>query len=419
MRVVHLATIDRGGAYTAAERYHKCMQRRGIASGILVRTKCSEESDAECVFHNSTGELLSKARNVINACMQQGDIRPDPLGTDVSHLDKVVSADVIMIHWVQSFISLRGIEELAKSDRPVVLVMHDTWAFTGGCHCNLGCMRYETGCGLCPQIRAGSRSDHDISAKLFEKKKRVIRDNGIYLTGPGKWVVQSAIKSGVTEPDHITYIPDTVDTDVFYPIKAQHDDQGCKILRDSIGLNPDKKVILFGAADSGTENVNKGFGYLVRAFDRLDPKSYQCLIFGNGSVPKDITDRFEVHSAGYIVNEDEMNKIYNLADVYVTPSLQETFGLTVCEAMAAGIPVTAFPTGGICDQIDHEINGYLAKDRDPDSLAEGIGYCIENKERLGSAARESVVKRFSMDIVSDILADYLKKITGMENDGRQ
>ena len=70
---------------------------------------------------------------------------------------------------------------------------------------------------------------------------------------------------------------------------------------------------------------------------------------------------FEVTLLGFISDERELAEIYNCADVFVTPSLQESFGYTACEAMACGTPVVAFPVGGLREQITHLENGYLAE----------------------------------------------------------
>ena len=88
-----------------------------------------------------------------------------------------------------------------------------------------------------------------------------------------------------------------------------------------------------------------------------------------------------------------MAEVYNMADVYVTPSLQESFGFTVCEAMSCGTPVVAFPVGGILDQIHHKKNGYLAKYESVEDLAGGIEYCANHSRSLGEAAHNSA-KRF-------------------------
>jgi glycosyltransferase involved in cell wall biosynthesis len=61
------------------------------------------------------------------------------------------------------------------------------------------------------------------------------------------------------------------------------------------------------------------------------------------------------------------------------------------EAMACGIPCVGFNTGGIPEMIDHEKNGYVARYRDAEDLAQGILYCMEPSRR-DDLSREAVRK---------------------------
>lgn len=96
------------------------------------------------------------------------------------------------------------------------------------------------------------------------------------------------------------------------------------------------------------------------------------------------------------MDEKELCEIYNLADVFVNPSLQESFGFTVCEAMACGVPVTAFAIGGIKDQVTHRKDGYLAEYQNADDLASGIVYCAQHSAELGEKAHISA-QRYSYE----------------------
>ena len=86
----------------------------------------------------------------------------------------------------------------------------------------------------------------------------------------------------------------------------------------------------------------------------------------------------------------------------VVPSFSEVFGQTASEAMACGTPVVAFRCTGIQDVVE-EGCGYLAEPYSTDDLANGIRYCIEHNPDnvLGKTARESAVRRYSIDVVAE------------------
>ena len=68
-------------------------------------------------------------------------------GTDVTSLPEFSQADVIHLHWVnQGMLSLKDIEIILQSGKPVVWTMHDMWPVTGICHHAQDCTRYQTQC---------------------------------------------------------------------------------------------------------------------------------------------------------------------------------------------------------------------------------------------------------------------------------
>ena len=76
----------------------------------------------------------------------------------------------------------------------------------------------------------------------------------------------------------------------------------------------------------------------------------------------------------------------------VVPSIQEAFGQTASEAHACSTPVVAFSIGGLIDIVSHQKTGYLAKPYDPESLAYGINWTIENEERNQKLSLSSRLK---------------------------
>jgi len=401
MKVLHIATIDNGGAYKATERFHRCLLQRGIKSKILVRTRLFD-SDVEVCFHNKIEALLSKGRNFINLLLSHGEISRDLFGTDISRKKIVQEADLLVLHWVNSFLSVKSLEKLFRLNKPIIFMMHDMWLFTGGCHYVEGeCRGYEKSCGRCPLIL--SDKEKDITFKNFSEKEGLFKDKDAVITGPSPWMVDCAQRSPVLAGKRIVYIPNMIDVQVFSPIQDREN------LHYKYDIPGNKKIILFGAADKGTANRYKGFPYLVEAIRKLDPKQYHLVIFGNSEGELGIPKEYSRTLLGYIRKEEQMREIYNLAHVFVAPSIQEAFGFTICEAMACGIPVAAFAIGGILSQVSHKENGYLAKPKDAEELAAGIVFCAENSEKLGAAARKGA-ERFSFEAIGERYEKFLREV---------
>jgi len=380
--VLHISTIDSGGAYNATKRLNEMMLSEGIDSKILVRTKTNPESVAICAFDNGLQSTVSKAKNAINLLYKKNEVKMDVLGTDLRKHPLVKEADVIILHWVSTFLAPKQIYQLSMlSDKEVIFVMHDMWLFTGGCHVDRRCGGYERHCLNCE--RAGNAA-----AKSFARKAKYISKADMRVTGPSYWIVEEANKSSILEGKKAEYMPNVYNSEVFYPR------ENVPAIREKLGLSQNKKLILFGAADTGTQNENKGFKYLLEALGKIDTKEVQLVVIGNAQGAKDLLADYDSAFLGYISDENELAEIYSAVDVYVNPSLQESFGYTVCEAMACKTPAVAFAVGGMLDQINHEDNGYLAEFCNSEDLAKGIEYVLSNGTEMSEKALLSA-ERFS------------------------
>ena len=379
MRVVHITTVDEGGAYKAVIRMQDAMRLAGMESKILLRNKLRKEHEGEEFLDTGIKTVLSKCKNLFNMLFSKSEIACERWGRDISQNALVKQADILVIHWCNSFLSYQSLKALFDTGKKVVLFMHDTWLFTGGCHVNLACEQYRTGCGNCPYI-AGEKYE-DLSYKNFRMKQKLLEPYSLQIAGPSKWLVDCAAQSNITCNKEITWLPNCIDGDVFQPVN------GSDRLRKKYGIPLDKKVVLFGAAFKGTDNKNKGFRFLLKALEYLSKEEYFLLIFGNCR-EEDIDWKQEYKLLGYLYSEREMAEVYNVADVYVTPSLQESFGFTVCEAMSCGTPVVAFPVGGIKEQIIHKENGYLAEYQSSQDIARGIEFCTDEQfaKKIGEEA---------------------------------
>ena len=112
----------------------------------------------------------------------------------------------------------------------------------------------------------------------------------------------------------------------------------------------------------------------------------------------------KVHYMGHMHDEISQVLLYSAADVVVAPSMQENLSNTVMESIACGTPVVAFDIGGMPDMINHQTNGYLAAPFDPNDLAAGMMWVLENESRhkmLSQRARQTVEERYALKTVAN------------------
>ena len=116
---------------------------------------------------------------------------------------------------------------------------------------------------------------------------------------------------------------------------------------------------------------------------------------------------FKVNTLGYLSDAQEMALVYNCADLFAIPSLEDNLPNTIMEAMACGTPCVGFQTGGIPEMIDHVQNGYVAHYQDAKDLAKGIQWVINHPdpEALRQACVEKVRTHYAEEVVAQ---QYIK-----------
>jgi glycosyltransferase involved in cell wall biosynthesis len=410
MKILHLSTSDVGGAGIAASRIHLAMKKSQLDSNMLVLYKQGDDPDIQCVkglgkLYPRLGEELRK-RIDKRVRSEYGMFSYAKYGMDVTDYDVFNQADIIYIHWVHgsSFLSLSNIDQILKTKKQIVIFLHDMWYITGGCHYSFDCNKYQTECNHCQMLTTNKYKD--ISYKQFKKKAHIFAkyDNLSFVTA-SKWMTECVKKSALATNKKVACIPYPLNLSIFKP----HDKQ---FSRTIFNLPPDKKIVCFGAI-LAISNSYKGWSYLEIALKKLkerDINDIEVLIFGS-CFNQAIVDQipFPVHFSGHLHDAYSLSLIYNAVDVYVTPTLAEAFGQTCLESMACGTPVVGFNVGGIPDMIEHKKNGYLARYKDSDDLANGIEYVLDsdNYKDLSKQAVRKVHDLSSESVITELHLKFL------------
>ena len=110
----------------------------------------------------------------------------------------------------------------------------------------------------------------------------------------------------------------------------------------------------------------------------------------------------KIHGYSFVKDPDTLINLYNAADIYVLPSLQDNLPNTVMEAMACGTPVVGFSIGGVPEMITDRLTGFLAEVKNSMSLATQIydALFISNLNEIGRNAREKAIAQYSEKAVA-------------------
>ena len=407
MKVIHISYCDDGeGAAIAANRLCEALFVTGVDSKLLVKRKVGGK---KFVIRSANG-LISNAISWIktgidmllskSVCKDPSIYFSVPLLSSLKIPEQINNFDIIHLHWInRGYLNLFDLYKLTKINRPVFITMHDNWYFTGGCHMVGECQGFISGCKNCPITR------EKIITRLvaFVKYKIFKRAKNFHFLAISEQMSRLAKSSYILKDIDSIHLPNCVNTEIFMP-------QSKYLCRSVFNLPTDKKIVLFLVSN----DPRKGMDYVIKIINDhfFSCSEYLFVGYGAEACPDEIKDKTNVKIVGRLKDSYSLAMVYNAADVLLSPSIEEPFGLTHIEAMACGTPTIGFDSTGTASIVSHKTTGYLAKFGSEIDLKEGLIYTLSNLPTLSVASREIALKRYSYSVVSNsVLAAYSRALT--------
>ena len=185
-------------------------------------------------------------------------------------------------------------------------------------------------------------------------------------------------------------------------------------IRAELGIPEESLVILF----CGRLSREKNLFHLIEAYHRLDHEGKHLILVGDGDLKHslgDYVDEIGAESVRFFgfQSRDEIPKYYTISDLLVLPSVRETWGIVVNEAMCFGLPViVSNQVGAGVDLIANGRNGYRVPP-DGEDLFVTIQQIadLSEKERLLMGKRSiDIMKEWSNRNLSESLVEYIETI---------
>jgi glycosyltransferase involved in cell wall biosynthesis len=374
MRVLHLNTQSSGGSHEYALLLSTALVEQGITSRVLSR-------DSQMRLGNPfLDRVIRKAYVSLSTEPWHGTRRfLSPPG-----VEELQAFDLVHLHTVADWFNVPKWLETLPGGMGVVITLHDMWHLTGGCFLYRGCDRYTETCAPCPILKT---SLNRVLAKDEQRRKlQAYRSRRVQFVANSQWLANLADRSTVVRTcgdSHV--IPPGIDTNVFKP----RDKAECRAK-----LDIPVKAFVIAAAAASLADANKNLPWLLGQLAAL-PELEHVLVVVAGEGTLEIPSGLNVRLTGGIADRVKRAMLFSAADVFVSASLMETYGLTLIEAMSCGVPIVAFRTGGIPEAVP-ERAGILCELLDADAFKTAIRKLRDSKEfrnELGNAGSELVAGR--------------------------
>lgn len=267
-----------------------------------------------------------------------------------------IDPDVVHLHLLLGYyINVEMLFEwLARHRCKVIWTLHDCWAFTGHCifFTYAKCKQWQERCTVsdsCPQKRTYPETylggDRSVGWS-FDQKKRLftmLPPERMSLITPSQWLADLVKQSFLVKYD-VRVVHNSINSDIFKPTPSD--------FRDRYGIGD--RFMVLGVASKWSER--KGLDDYVRLAKELDGRFVVVLIgLSNRQskmLPKCIRCLPRTNS------QRELAEAYSAADLLLSLSREETYGMTVAEAAACGTPV-AYIKGTACAEASEGAECYV------------------------------------------------------------
>ena len=449
-RILQLSTRDvAGGAEAVAFNLHQRYRSQGLQAQLLVGSRVSL-ADGVAPILNANGQRgwqrwwwrLDDAQNKPDnpgrhTARSLARLLADPgrlAGWMSGHenfrfpgswhlFDSPASQpDVLHAHNLHGgYFDLRALASLSRQV-PTILTLHDTWLLSGHCAYSLGCERWKTGCGQCPDLTLYPPVRRDATAANWRRKQAIYRNSRLFVAAPCKWigdrVNQSILAPAIAEA---RVIANGVDRTIFRPGEMA-------AARAALGLPVDVPVVLF-VGNQAKQNPYKDYQTVREAASRLAAQSGRPLLFValGGEDGSTQVGSAEFRTVAYQADPRIVACYYQAADVYSHAAHADTFPNAVLEALACGTPVVATAVGGIPEQVDDCETGFLTPMGDAAAMAVALRRLLDDdslRRSFGWRAAARAARDFDMtrqmtdylQFYSDAMTDHAERLQQAADD---
>ena len=323
----------------------------------------------------TTYHLCSNAENLFNVMwcrMFDCDSPISKIATKkLINLMEEIQPDVIQIHNLHGYYLNVAMlfDYLGTIKTPVVWTLHDCWSFTGHCAYPKECTKWMDRCNCCPQKRMYPSSLlFDNSVKNFYQKCNIAKLNNIIFVPVSHWLNTMLKKSIYSK--HLSYvIHNGIDLQKFKPIESN-------LILNQYGLL--NSTYILGVSNVWTDDKGYRDFFEIRKFF---PEEIKIVLVGACKSQCEQLARNNIIGIPKTENTEALAALYSNAKVFVSPTYYDNYPTVILEAIACGVPVVCYNTGG-CIEAVHDSIGIVVDRGNVESMITEISNIIYGRKKI-------------------------------------
>ena len=298
-------------------------------------------------------------------------------------------ADILHFHMYHNMLMPNHFLEYVPAGKQIILDLHDTYFLTDDCKCQ-SCKK-RRGSSEPIKMLEVFRFANDNCHPLNNQREQILNSIDATFIVHSSFMLDLFKRSPITKDiKNVRLVPFGIDSDKF----VNRGDNAK--LREKYKI-PKDNIVLFCRA----QKVFKGIEYIEQALALMDEKQQISVVTVSeiGHL-NSLKDKYQIIDLGVTGEEDKLIELYNLCDVFLAPSTEESFGFMAVEAMSCEKPVIVFDGTALPSTTFAPKCGYVVPKGDVEGLKKAIEFMITNKgerERRGKLGRKLVLEHYKVE----------------------
>ena len=365
---------------------HLCLRENGMDSKMAVLNKESNDINTikyDFLKQNSTKNLLTK--------------------------NFFLESQIIHMHLIHNIIDLNYLPIISKL-KPTVITLHDPFFLGGHCVHHFDCEKWKKMCYDCKYLDSEFPLENDISSLNFVIKKENIQRSNVFAIVSSKWMEKKVKQSPIWKNKKIYFLPFGINQNIFKPISEIEKQKKKKELK----INLKNKVIMLRADDG----KYKGIDIIKNTLNYINEKNLSIIVVGKKNLLNEFKSKFDIHEYGWVKDDKFLAELYQISDLFLMPSKQETFGLMAIEAMSCETLVIALDCSGsaLSEVINSPYSGIAVKENEYPNVVVKMIKNNSLRNNLAKKSHEYAMKNYNLECYLEKLINiYLEIIKFHKN----